>query len=131
VDHSTLSVGFAAAGFILYPTHYPETGCLAVLKAMAMGCVPVTSRFSKSALPLLTAGFDMGPADASMLTPGIVANSTGMEVWTVRWVRSVVDAVLWAQQNLTRSTEFRSNMRREIRKQATWKWVCRLLLDAV
>lgn len=42
----------------------PETGCISLLKAMAMGSIPITSRFASSALPELTSEWDMGPHDA-------------------------------------------------------------------
>ncbi len=61
VDHSTLTRAYAAAGFLLYPTNYPETGCITVQKAMCSGAIPITSRFSTSVLPHLTHGYDLGP----------------------------------------------------------------------
>jgi len=62
VDHARLAAEYAAAGFVLYPTAFAETGCITILKAMACGAVPVTSRFVGSVLPNLTAGWDLGPA---------------------------------------------------------------------
>lgn len=61
VDHATLAAAYAAAGFSLYPTVYPETGCVSLMKAMAMGAVPITSRFADSTLPELAGRFDLGP----------------------------------------------------------------------
>jgi hypothetical protein len=29
---------------MLYPTSFPETGCVTLMKAMAMGALPITSR---------------------------------------------------------------------------------------
>lgn len=45
-------------------SHLPETGCISLLKAMAMGAIPITSRFANSTLPELTSEWDMGPRDA-------------------------------------------------------------------
>lgn len=42
----------------------PETGCVSLLKAMAMGSIPITSRFANSTLPELTSEWDMGPRHA-------------------------------------------------------------------
>ncbi len=64
VDHSTLAKGYAAAGLVLYPTAFPETGCVTLMKAQAMGALPVTSRFAGSTLPELTEPFDLGPPRA-------------------------------------------------------------------
>jgi hypothetical protein len=34
VDHDTLAREYASAGFILYPTSFPETGCFALMKVL-------------------------------------------------------------------------------------------------
>jgi predicted O-linked N-acetylglucosamine transferase (SPINDLY family)/glycosyltransferase involved in cell wall biosynthesis len=68
VGHAELARAYAAAGFLLYPTQYPETGCITVQKAMAAGAIPITSRFTSSVLPHLTKDWDMGPKLA--LRPG-------------------------------------------------------------
>ncbi|CAM9298634.1 unnamed protein product, partial [Phaeothamnion confervicola] len=60
VDHPTLARAYAGAGFVLYPSAFSETGCVTLMKAMANGAIPITSRFSRSVLPELTAGYDMG-----------------------------------------------------------------------
>ncbi|KAH8079204.1 protein N-acetylglucosaminyltransferase [Aureococcus anophagefferens] len=62
VGHDELARGYARAGFVLYPTTYPETGCVSVMKAMALGAIPITSRFAGSVVPELTVDFDLGPA---------------------------------------------------------------------
>lgn len=48
------------------PNHFfvPETGCVSLIKAMAMGAIPITSRFPNSTLPELTSEWDMGPREA-------------------------------------------------------------------
>jgi len=84
VDAARLAAAYAGAGFALYPTAFPETSCIAMMKAMvpspslccggvcqpctdsvvcmqAMGAIPITSRFRSSALPELTPPWDLGP----------------------------------------------------------------------
>jgi len=61
VPHDQLTREYAASGFILYPTVYPETGCVTLMKAMSAGAIPVTSRFRDSTLPELTGDYDLGP----------------------------------------------------------------------
>ena len=62
VPHDTLAEAYASAGFYLYPTTYPETGCVSVMKAMAMGAIPITSRYADSVVPELTDVHDLGPS---------------------------------------------------------------------
>jgi glycosyltransferase involved in cell wall biosynthesis len=65
VDQSTLSRAYLESGFALYPTSFPETGCVALMKAQALGAIPVTSRYENSTLPELTMQWDLGPPAAS------------------------------------------------------------------
>ena len=71
---AALLLELSSAGFLLYPTRFPEIGCITVMKAMAMGCIPITSRYVNSVLrPIphdnenatrgvgITADFDLGP----------------------------------------------------------------------
>ena len=46
VGHKRLAEGFAAAGVWMYPTETPETSCITAMKALAMGCLPVTSGYA-------------------------------------------------------------------------------------
>lgn len=50
VHHEDLTDGLLRTGFLLYPSAFPETGCIAVIKAMACGCIPITSRAEQSVL---------------------------------------------------------------------------------
>ena len=38
VNHTLLAAEYADAGFILYPTSFPETGCFALMKVGAEEC---------------------------------------------------------------------------------------------
>lgn len=59
-NQDELSHFFSKAGFLLYPTSYPEVGCITCLKAMSYGCIPITSMYNKSVLPEITKQFDLG-----------------------------------------------------------------------
>jgi hypothetical protein len=54
VGHSDILEAYSQAGFLLYPTIYPETGCITMMKAMACGAIPLTSRYTESVLQELT-----------------------------------------------------------------------------
>jgi glycosyltransferase involved in cell wall biosynthesis len=62
VGHDRLAEGFARAGVWLYPTDTRETSCITAMKALAMGCLPVTSGIA--ALSETLGGRDLGPVDA-------------------------------------------------------------------
>jgi glycosyltransferase involved in cell wall biosynthesis len=59
VGQDRLADGFARAGVWVYPTETPETSCITAMKALAMGCLPVTSGFA--ALGETLGGRDLGP----------------------------------------------------------------------
>jgi protein O-GlcNAc transferase len=87
VDQRTMATALAAAGFLLYPTSYSETGCVAVMKAMAMGAIPITSRNPHSVLPELTREFDLGPP---------ARDGHDIETddeWLIEWADAVAAAV--------------------------------------
>lgn len=120
VGHETLLTAYAHAGFLLYPTAFPETGCITVQKAMSCGAIPLTSRYSTSVLPFLTAGFDLGPVNA--LIPGM--NYTE---WMEReWVPAVIEAAIIEKGELSKHREA---MKRTIREEYTWKRSAETLLS--
>ncbi|RYH29327.1 hypothetical protein EON65_08825 [archaeon] len=61
VSHRELALAYHRAGFFLYPAIFAETGCIAMMKAMMYGAIPVTSRLVDTALEELGHGFDLGP----------------------------------------------------------------------
>ncbi|KAJ8598503.1 hypothetical protein CTAYLR_001371 [Chrysophaeum taylorii] len=94
VDHDTLARGYARAGFLLYPTTYPETGCVTVMKAMAMGAIPVTSRYADSVVPELTVHFDLGPTAPRTAPPE--ASITPADFSDPAWMADFADAAIAA-----------------------------------
>ncbi len=96
VDHSTLAKGYAEAGFILYPTTFQETGCITIMKAMAQGAIPITSRFINSTLPDLTEPWDLGPSDP---IPHTVTLDT---LPPIDWIYAWADAVVSAAEKATK-----------------------------
>ena len=111
VGHAELARAYAAAGFLLYPTRYPETGCITVQKAMASGAIPITSKYTTSVLPFLAKNWDLGPQQA--LQPGD-------DYWTwlnAHWVPAVIAA---AKAPLNKLQRHREMMKSEIQRQYSW-----------
>ena len=59
VGQDVLAKGFARAGVWAYPTDCAETSCITAMKALAMGCLPVTTGYA--ALSETLGGRDLGP----------------------------------------------------------------------
>jgi len=87
VDHPTLARAYASAGFILYPTVFPETGCVTLMKAMCMGAIPITSKFATSTLPELTQVYDLGPRP-------LVGGYGQDPLWKQLWIEHVIEVAL-------------------------------------
>ncbi|RLN32139.1 hypothetical protein BBJ28_00007066 [Nothophytophthora sp. Chile5] len=76
VDHARLAKEYSYAGFYLYPTTFSETSCISLMKAMANGAIPVTSRLPNSALSETCGDFDLGPRPLREQTIGKNAPQT-------------------------------------------------------
>lgn len=124
VNHSELTEAYRKAGFFLYPTDFQETGCISVLRAMACGCIPITSRLRESVLENLTAPFDMGPAVP--LTREDAKDKSSVRHWAkTLWTRSVIDAYLADDEQLR---ERRERMKLLIRGEYSWKKAAETIL---
>jgi|GEM_PF-262029 len=67
VQHHEIAIAYSRAGFALYPTSFSETGCVSLMKALAMGAIPITSRYENSSIPDLTGEWDLGPSARNTL----------------------------------------------------------------
>lgn len=108
-SHSEMATAFSMSGFLLYPSTFPETGCITVMKAMASGAIPITSRYVDSVLYHLTEGYDLGPSQA--LQNGMDYNS-----WLALWLSSIIhtktldaDSLLVHRQRMIQDSRSRFN----------------------
>ena len=85
-----------------------------MMKAMAMGAIPLTSRWENSTLPELVRGWDLGP-------PG--QESLDAE-WVGRYVDAVVDAVGREERGELRA--WREGMVGDARERFDWRAVARI-----
>ncbi|KAK7242259.1 protein N-acetylglucosaminyltransferase [Aureococcus anophagefferens] len=129
VGHDELARGYARAGFVLYPTTYPETGCVSLMKAMALGAIPITSRFAGSVVPELTVRFDLGPAtprradaEASILLDDL---KPAVDAADVAWQADFAAAAADAAERAARGEldGHRAAMKRYARDRFLWKHV--------
>ena len=84
VGQDRLADGFARAGVWVYPTESPETSCITAMKALAMGCLPVTSGYA--ALAETLGGRDLGPVHQTKRI-----TDSRWRLWMFR--RRVIDAM--------------------------------------
>eukprot|EP00929_Paragymnodinium_shiwhaense_P014139 TRINITY_DN122017_c0_g1_i1.p1 TRINITY_DN122017_c0_g1~~TRINITY_DN122017_c0_g1_i1.p1 ORF type:complete len:481 (+),score=66.68 TRINITY_DN122017_c0_g1_i1:202-1443(+) len=99
VGHDRLLEATANAGLYLYPTSYPETSCISLMRAQALGAIPVTSRHLESAVPE-TAVWDIGPTsalhwkdDASGASQSGYLPMSANATAAAEWAEVVIDAM--------------------------------------
>jgi len=119
VSHQVLAEAYARAGFILYPTTYPETGCVTIMKAMAMGAIPITSRFPGSTLPELTLQWDLGPQPYEASSDR--GHHQDFDTWAMEWVQAAVNASRFDQRG--ELANHRAQMKHEARIRFLWSHV--------
>ena len=81
-----LARAVAAAGFYVYPCTIAEISSISLMRAQAMGAIPITSRHINSALPETAGIFDLGPP----ARPGLISDDAE---WQSEFVSAVVSAV--------------------------------------
>ncbi|CEG38532.1 tpr repeat protein (modular protein) [Plasmopara halstedii] len=126
VNHVQLAEEYANAGFYLYPTTFSETSCISLMKAMANGAIPLTSRYPLSALPETVNDFDLGPRPLQRKTIGtlrstIVRQNLTLLVdddpeWLELWIQNVIKAV----DNKQLAKTVRERMKRFARDNYRW-----------
>lgn len=124
VDHAALARGYANSGFLLYPTTYPETGCVTVMKAMAMGAIPITSRYQDSVVPELTGDFDLGPIvsrNASSEVSITVDHPDYDHDWMAEFADAVIKAGIAARDGGL--DNHRRTMKADARRRFLWRHV--------
>jgi hypothetical protein len=114
-NHTALSHAYATSGFSLYPTTYPETGCVSLMKAQAMGAIPLTSRYASSTLPELCGKWDLGPR-------AINGSHENDPTWMDLYASSVVKAVTAPAEQLA---QHRAAMVQWARTTFLWSTVAR------
>eukprot|EP00941_MAST-03F_sp_MAST-3F-sp1_P002687 g2687.t1 len=122
VDQNTLAQAFANSDFWLYPTSTPETSCITAMKAQALGAIPITSRFTNSALPETCGKFDLGPDEPILLDslelkpkPNPMRND---ERRIEEYIEAVIQAVTLSEKELN---ERREKMMKWAREKFSWK----------
>jgi glycosyltransferase involved in cell wall biosynthesis/tetratricopeptide (TPR) repeat protein len=81
VGQSFLHERFAAAGFWLYPSQWPETYCITAAKAQACGAIPITLQNPNTALPEVCGLYDLGPEGREDYPQD---DPTWLDEWTAR-----------------------------------------------
>lgn len=110
-----LAAAYAAAGFYVYPTDKAETSGIALMKAQACGCVPVTSGQPISALPETCGEFDLGATGRS----GFIGQDLQ---WQEDFLRALLAA---AQRPSSELTAFRVRMKGSARRRFSWSSVAK------
>ena len=86
VGAKDLARAVAAAGFYVYPCTIAEISSISLMRAQAMGAIPITSRHINSALPETAGVYDLGPP----ARPGLISDD---DDWQNEFVHAVVRAV--------------------------------------
>jgi hypothetical protein len=86
VGAKDLARAVAAAGFYVYPCTIAEISSISLMRAQAMGAIPITSRHINSALPETAGIFDLGPPARN----GLISDD---DEWQAEFIEAVVRAV--------------------------------------
>ena len=110
-----LAAAYARAGFYAYPTDKAETSGIALMKAQACGCIPITSGQTVSALPETCGEWDLGPEGRE----GYIAQSA-------QWQGDYLDALIAAARRpAAEMRSFRQRMKGAARARFSWATVAR------
>jgi predicted O-linked N-acetylglucosamine transferase (SPINDLY family)/glycosyltransferase involved in cell wall biosynthesis len=151
VSHNELAKSMKKGGFLLYPSSFPETGCITMMKAMIAGIIPITSHYSNSVLAELGEEYDFGPHSDKKstkselstgevhpflnqtfhrLTPEILSNGTKFHYWAIEdYLRSVIATIDFAMDNPERLKQIREQMKKKMVRKFSWKNSARLIKE--
>ena len=107
IAQADLAEALGEADILAYPNTYPETSCIAVMEAMAAGCLVLTSKLG--ALPETTAGYGflMEPA------PQILSHA-------INFARMTIDIVNAARQDAAKFEMLVNHQMTFVRTAYTW-----------
>mmetsp|Transcript_28630 Transcript_28630/g.64874 ORF Transcript_28630/g.64874 Transcript_28630/m.64874 type:complete len:796 (-) Transcript_28630:52-2439(-) len=114
VGQRELTRALSECGFYLYPCEIAEISSISLMRAQAMGAIPITSRFLDSALNETAGIFDLGPP----AQPGLIGKNP-------EWLQQWIDAVVEASNHAERYSEHRKRMKEWARKKFSWERVGR------
>ncbi|EKX48108.1 hypothetical protein GUITHDRAFT_137051 [Guillardia theta CCMP2712] len=114
VGQKELTKALSECGFYLYPCEIAEISSISLMRAQAMGAIPITSRFLDSALNETAGLFDLGPPARE----GLIGKNPE---WLQQWIDVVVDA----GNNAERYHGHRQRMKEWARKKFSWERVGR------
>ena len=116
----------------LYPTSFPETGCITLLKAMTFGSIPITSKYENSVIKTLAedSGFDLGPQ--RMLTFEMSKNKKLFDSWLYEDYLNSIKLVLDRVKNRDISLEkHRLDMIQSANMKFTWESSANILVNHI
>ena len=114
-SEAELAEAYAAAGWYAYPSDKPETSGIALMKAQACGCVPLTSGQRMSALTETVGEWDAG-------TKGRAGKIADDAQWQKEFVAAMIAAARRPQSEMV---EYRRKMKAQARKRFSWATVAR------
>eukprot|EP01040_Poterioochromonas_malhamensis_P008695 gene8695-9413_t len=140
VSHQQLQMYLQKGGFFLYPSSFPETGCISMMRAMIAGVVPITSRYQSSVLATLGESFDFGPSNKtekniyvdghknclseetfSALNDEILSNLTCYHEWIRKdYLESIYRAIRIQKKDYLSFYQLRERMSRVMGEKYSW-----------
>jgi glycosyltransferase involved in cell wall biosynthesis len=108
VGQKELTQALSRSGFYLYPCEIAEISSISLMRAQAMGSIPVTSRYKDSALNETAGLWDLGPPARE----GLIGKDPE---WLAQWIDYVVFAA-----TATNLHEHRRKMKEWARAKFSW-----------
>jgi glycosyltransferase involved in cell wall biosynthesis len=110
VGQRELTEALSGCGFYLYTCEIGEISSISLMRAQAMGAVPITSRHTDSALNETAGWFDLGPPGS----PGLIGRDPErLEAW--------VERVIYVANHASDFDEHRREMKAWARATFSWR----------